>query len=203
VIWFMVGEINCFVQQRFVGNDLFHLDTTGCRENHFWLGIINPCSQLFCSKTTKNHRMHSATPGTGQHGNHCLRHHGHIDEYAISLGYSLPCQYAGKFCYLFLELAIGDGLFGICYRAVIDDCRLVSTAVFHMAVHCIVTSVQLTTLEPAIEWLVGIIQNLIPWLVPINLCCSLCPETFWVLHRTCILFFVAHSLCSLNSGLKN
>lgn len=56
------------------------------------LGMIDADRKLFGSKAAKDKAVWRADPGTGQHGKHGLRHHGHVDDHQISFPYTILHQ---------------------------------------------------------------------------------------------------------------
>ena len=47
-------------------------------------------------KAAEHHRMDGAEPRAGEHGDHRLRHHRHVDDDAVALADALVLQHGGK-----------------------------------------------------------------------------------------------------------
>jgi hypothetical protein len=77
---------------------------------------------------------------------------------------------------------IGDG-------AVVDERGLVGAASFDVPVERVEAGVELAAGEPAVEGGAGIVENLVPPLVPVDCVAGLAPERFGILNRTieCVL----------------
>ena len=54
-----------------------------------YLGMVDADRELFGSKATKDETVRGTDPCTGQHGEHGLRHHGHVDHYQVSFLYPM------------------------------------------------------------------------------------------------------------------
>jgi len=54
-----------------------------------YFGVVNADRKLFGSEATKDEAVWGTDPGTSQHGDHCLGHHGHVDDNKISFPYPI------------------------------------------------------------------------------------------------------------------
>ena len=81
----MRRQLNCLIEQRFVGNNTVWFDAAGRRDNCFRFGIIDAHSKFVCGETAEHHRMNSTDSRAGQNGYYCLGNHRHIDDDAITL----------------------------------------------------------------------------------------------------------------------
>ena len=70
-------------------------DAAGGGNQGLGLGIFNANGQFVCGKPAEDHRMDSAEPGAGQHGDGCLRNHRHVDDDAVTFFDSAGAQGAG------------------------------------------------------------------------------------------------------------
>ena len=76
--------------------------------------------------------MYCTNTGTGQHGDQSLRHHGHVDDDSIAAADIISRKHAGKKCCLFEQFRVCQCPAGAGDGTIVDNCRLVTAAVFHM-----------------------------------------------------------------------
>src|SRR5439155_14706370 len=81
----MPGERDRLVEHRLVGDYPAHLEPTARREDHFRLGVVDAGCELAWCEATEHHRMYGADARTGQHAEHCLWHHRHVEDDAVAL----------------------------------------------------------------------------------------------------------------------
>ena len=81
------------------------------------------------------------------------------------------------------QFAVGIGLDRIGHRAVVDQRRLLAPAIFDMAVEGVVSGIEQATGEPAVQRLVRVIQDPLPFTLPVQVFCRLCPERLRRLNR--------------------
>ena len=139
------------IQQGFIGHNARRFDpATGC-DHDLGHAIINPHGQFSGRKATEYDRMNGPDTRAGQHGHHGLGHHGHIDQHAVASNHALGQKRACQLCRAGLQIGIGDvGLRGR-DRAVMDNGDAVTVACQHVAIHGIVTAVDLCIGEPFIQ----------------------------------------------------
>ena len=190
IVRFGVGHLDGLIKQRFVGDNPFDFDTTGSGHNRLGLGIVDAHRQFFGRKPAKNHGMHRADTGAGQHGNQRLRNHRHVDQDPIPLGHALGGQRAGKQRHLIPQLIIGEFFDGIGNRGVINYRILFTPAVFDMIVQCIIAGVHLPAAKPAKKRFIGIIQDLVPLFVPVAVFGCRPPETVRVFNGLLVGDFI-------------
>jgi hypothetical protein len=178
LVRFMGGDLDGFIQQRFVGNNLLDLDAAGGRYDDFGLGIVDPRGQLIGGKSTEHDGMHGPDAGTGQHGHGGFGNHGHVNQDTVALFHPQPAEDSSDLGHLVPQFGVGIGLDGVGHRAVIDQRRLVAPAVFDVDVQRIVTGVERSAGKPAIERLVAVVQHLVPFFGPGNGLGRLPPE-YW------------------------
>jgi hypothetical protein len=80
------GEFDGLVEQRLVLHDATGLEPAARREDQFWLGVLDPGRKLPRGKAAEHHAVHRADPRAGQHRDHGLRNHRHIEDDAVALG---------------------------------------------------------------------------------------------------------------------
>ena len=96
------------------------------------------------------------------------------------------------FCHPFFQFRVGRFLYGVGYRAVVNDCGLIASAPKHMTVHGIEARVEHCSREPFKEGGIRLIQHAVPFLVPIDFLGSSSPESFRVLQGLSKSLFVSH-----------
>ena len=71
-----------------------------------------------------------------------------------------------------------------------DESRLPAAPLFDVQVECVVTGIDLAAREPAVERLVGLVEDLVPFAKPMDLFGDFAPESLGVAQR------------AINGGLK-
>ena len=99
--------LNGLVYQRFVFDHFGNFDAAGGGNQGLGLGIFNANGQFVCGKPAEDHRMDSAEPGAGQHGDGCLRNHRHVDDDAVTFFDSAGAQGAGKQSDFITQFVVG------------------------------------------------------------------------------------------------
>ena len=84
------------------------------------------------------------------------------------------------------ELPKGQACNGTGHRAVVDERRLLASALLDVPVKRVVTGVDTAAREPAVQWSPSRIEHLIPAALPGERRRALAPEAFRVLERTAI-----------------
>jgi hypothetical protein len=125
--------------------------------------------------------MYCADAGTGQHGYQGLGHHWHVDDYAIATAYIISYKYAGKPGCLFEQFGVRYSPTSTRDGTVVDNRSLITAAMFHVQIDCVITGVNLATGVPSIVRCVRVVQDTIPPLVPMNVFSRPCPEFHRVL----------------------
>ena len=193
----MLGQLDRHIQQGLIGNHLIGLDAAGRGKDHLRLAVIDAGRQFIGGETAEHHRVNRANPRTGQHAEHRLGNHRHINDDSVALDHAQAGQHTGKTGYLIQQVLVAIGLDGVGDGAVIDDRRLIAAPGLDMAVDGVVTAVDHAALEPAIERLVAIIQDFFPGLVPVNRLRGFSPETFRIIQR----LLVSTIIGALHDGL--
>ena len=80
------------------------------------------------------------------------------------------------------QLIVGILLNGIGYRAVIDNGILIPATVVDMVIHGIVTGIHLPAGKPAVEGFIAVIENLVPFFIPVAVFGRRAPEAIRVLN---------------------
>ena len=103
--------------------------------------------------------MDRTDPCTCQHRNNCLRDHRHVNDNAVTLCDTQPGEATRTLCCAVTQLPVGKFFHGFGDRAVVNQCDLVSPAILHVPVKCIITAVQDAATKPACKRRVAVIKN--------------------------------------------
>jgi hypothetical protein len=93
--------------------------------------------------------MDRAEPRAGQHGDHRLRHHRHVDDDAVALLHAEVAQDRAEQLHLGQHAAVGEGLYRVGDGGIVDQRRLVVAAGEHVAVERVVAGVAGRAGKPA------------------------------------------------------
>ncbi|MNZ55223.1 hypothetical protein D3C78_731450 [compost metagenome] len=149
------------------------------------LAVDDTAGQRLGREAAEHHRMDRTDTGTGQHGDHGLGDHRHIDGDHVTPVHILATQGVGELADLLVQFAVGDvAVFG---RVVAfpDDGQLVA-ALFEVAVQAVGGNVQSAVGEPFdIDVVVveGGLLDLGERLDPVDALGLLAPEAVRVDHR--------------------
>ena len=181
-----------------VGNHLLHLDPAGGGDDGLGAGVVDPNGKLLGSEAAKDHRVHHADAGAGQHGHHRLGDHGHVDDQTVPLFQAGGPQRSGETGDFLLQFPVGDPPDDAGDRAVVNQGGLLRPPVLHLPVHGVVAGVEPAALEPADELPPGDIEDTVPLAVPMHDLGCLGPEGLRLLQGTAIDGFVGwfHGLVS-------
>ncbi len=144
-------------------------------DHHVGVAIQDPVGQGLAGEPPEHHGVRGAQPGAGQHRDHRLRDHRHVDGDPVTGLDPEFDQCVGGLGDLVLELGVGDGpgVAGLALPLVGD---LVTGSRLDVAVHAVVRHVELAADEPLRERLVRPVQNLGPALRPAQPLGLLLPE---------------------------
>jgi hypothetical protein len=79
------GQRNRFVEQTLVGNGPAAAHAGIRRDDQLRGRVVDPGGQRPGGKATEDHRVNGANPRAGEHGEHCLGDHRHVDQDAVTL----------------------------------------------------------------------------------------------------------------------
>lgn len=102
------------------------------------------------------------------------------------------CSAPGELGHTGLQFGKGDLLLGPGDRAVVDNGKLIRAAVFHMAVHGVVTAVDLRIGVPFVHVGAAVKERFLRWFHPVNGLGGVKPETFRILFPGLVECVVAH-----------
>ncbi len=196
----MFGLGDRSVDQWLVGNGAVNLDAARSGQQNIRTGVINANGKLVRGESTEHNTMHGAQSRTGEHRDHRLRHHRHVDYDAIATPDSEPAKHAGATRHLFSELGIADALRDAGYRRVVNDSGLFAPPCANMAVQRQITCVQQSVGEPA-KLSVFLRQYLSGGRVPVDQRRLVCPKMARLAARLKIVVMVGaiHGRVSLLS----
>ena len=137
------------VHQGLVRDDLATFDPARCRHQQGGRRIIDPLGEFGCGKAAEHHRMDRADPGAGQHRDHCLRHHRHIEDDPVALADALGRDHASGARDLVLQLGKAEGQARIRHRAFVDQRQILAAPRRDMAVDGIMACVHQAARKPA------------------------------------------------------
>ena len=137
---------------------------------------VMPAGQRGRRETAEHHRVDRADAGAGEHPDHGLGHHRHVDHDPVAAAYAPRRQYAREPGHLVAQLAVGVGPHGRGDRAVVDQGDLVGPPALDVAVEGVVAAVDLGAGEPAVEGRARGIEHCVPAAVPVHGLRGLGPE---------------------------
>ena len=110
--------------------------------------------------------MDRADAGAGQHRDHGLRSHGHVDDDTVALVHTEGLQTIGELAYATMQFRVAD-VAGLAVIGFKNDGSLVGLGL-EMAVEAVVGNIHLAVVEPAIERRLALVQDLRERLVPVH-----------------------------------
>ena len=176
----MRGERDRLVEQRLVGHDAVDFDAAGRRQDQLRLGVVDAGGELLGGEAAEHHRMHRAEPRAGQHADHRLMHHRHVDDDAVALADAEIGEHGGERLHLVEQFAIGEFGDGAGGRRIVDQRQLVGAAAFDVAVERVVAGVDDAVGEPAAVDALAAVERLGRRLDPVDLARRLAPESLGI-----------------------
>ena len=139
------------VDHRLVGDDTGRLDAARGGDDDLRPGVVDADGELGRGEAAEHHRVDSADPCAGQHRDHGLGDHRHVDDDPVALLDAEVAQHAGEAGDLLQQLGVGVRADGAGDRGVVDQRRLVGTAGDDVPVEGVVAGVEHAAGEPAVE----------------------------------------------------
>ena len=155
--------------------------TPVCGHQDVALGIGDPFGQCFHAETSVNDTVGRADFGTCQHGNDELGDLGHV------YGHDFPlfCTHGFQYIRKLRDFPV-QGIKGKCPDiagfALPDQGQLIPGIGTQVPVNGIGNDVDLSSRIPFVKWLIRVIQDLVPWLVPHQFLGLYIPEPLPVLN---------------------
>jgi hypothetical protein len=196
-----LDEVDRGVEQRLVRDEPVRLDPARRRHDRLRLGVLDPLRELMRGESAEDHRVHGADPRAGEHRDHSLGDHRHVDDHAVAALHALRAQRPGEGGDQVAELTVRVGALRVGDRRVVDQRRLVGASALDVPVERVVGRVQPTAREPAVERRARVVEDPRRRLVPIDRLRRLGPEFLGLLERAPVHRFVAdHEQSLLPSG---
>ena len=175
----VLGEVDRLVEQRLVGHDAIALDAAARRQDHLRLAVVDAGGEFLGREAAEHHRMDGADARAGQHGEHRLGHHRHIENDDVALLDAEVAQHGAEQLHFGQQAAVGEGLLGVGDRRIVDQRGLV-VARGDVAVERVVAGVDHAAGEPAAVEALRLVEDLLRLLDPVDGVRRLAPEAFRV-----------------------
>ena len=153
--------------------------------------MVDARRQLVRGEAAEDHRVHGAQARAGEHGDHRLGHHRHVDDDAVAFDHAEPGERASEERHLVPQRGVGEALDLRGDGAVVDERELLAAALLDVPVERVEAGVEAAALEPAREVRPGPVKHAPRWLVPADGLGCVAPEAFRILQRAAELLLVA------------
>ena len=184
-------QIDRRVEQRLVVHDAAGLEPAAGGQDDFGLGVVDAGRQLLGGEAAEHHRVHGADARAGQHRDHRLRHHRHVEDDAVALLDPEIPQHAGEHLRLGQQAVVGDDALLPGERRIVDDRRLRAAPGHHVAIDRVPAGVADAADEPAPVDAGARVEHAPRRLDPVELGGGLGPESFRVALPAAIDLVVA------------
>ena len=132
-------------------------------------GVRNAFATGSTAESAKHHRVNDPQPGTGQHRNRQLRHHGHMNGDAVTRFESgKVSEQGGQLIHPDVKFLIGDGQMRFIFRFRHKDEGRFVFILLEMAINTVVGGIDLAAHKPFPARGIAGIQRGMPILVPIQ-----------------------------------
>ena len=172
----VLGELDRLVEQRLVGDHARALDAATRRQNDFRLGVVDAGGELLGREAAEHHRMDGADARAGEHGEHRLRHHRHVDDDAVALADAEVAQHGAEQLHFREQAAVSEGLLGVGDGGIVDQRGLLPAPARDVAVDRVVAGVADGAGKPAAVDAGGGVEDAFGLLDPVDLGRRLAPE---------------------------
>ena len=173
----VLRETDRVIEQRLVGNDARAFDAAARGQDHLRLAVVDAGRKLLGGKAAEHHRMNRADARAGEHGEHRLRHHRHVDDDAVALFHAEIAQHGAEQLHLGQHPAVGEGLHGVGDGEIVDQRRLVVAAGEHVTIERVVAGVAGRAGEPAAVNAGVLVEDLLRLLEPVDVRRRFAPRT--------------------------
>ncbi len=188
------------IEERLVGDDPVRLQAAGGGEHHLRLRVLDALGEFVGREAAEHHRMHRAEPGAGEHPDHRLGHHRHVDHHPVALADAEVGEHGGERGDLVAQRAVGDRPLGAGDGRIVDDRDLVAALGFRVPVDGIVAGVEPAIREPAPVGALGPVEGPFRHPVPGDGAGGVQPERFGVARGGGVGFGVAARWHGVSSG---
>ena len=96
------------IEQGLVVDYPARLDSAGCGDDDFGGGVVDAHRELIGSEAPENDGVHGAEACAGEHRDHPLRHHRHVDDDPIAPPHPVPGEHAREARDLVQELGVSE-----------------------------------------------------------------------------------------------
>ena len=144
-----LGHVHRMVEQRLVGDEPPRFQPAACADHHLGSAVIDARRQFVRRKPSEDDGVDGAEPCAGKHGEHGFRHHRHVDDDPVAFPDAVIAKHGGNRLHLVQHLLIAVYPLFAVHRAVVDQRRLVASALLDMPVQAVVAGIGLATGEPA------------------------------------------------------
>ena len=172
----MLGERDGFVEQRLIRHDARAFDAAACRQDQLRFAVVDAGGEFLGCEAAEHDGMHGADAGAGQHGEHRLRHHRHIEDDGVALAHAEIGQHSAEQLHFRQQAAVGEALHLAGDGGIVDQRRLVIAPGGDVAVERVVAGVATAAGEPAPVNTGMAIEDLLGPLVPVDGRRRLAPE---------------------------
>ena len=142
-------ERDRLVEQRLVMHDAAGLEPAACRQDRFRRGVVDAGGEFARGEAAEHDGMNGADARAGEHGDHRLRHHRHVENDAVALADAEVAQHAAEHLRLGEQPMIGDAALYAGERRIVDDRRLLAAPGIDVAVDGVEAGVADAVGEPA------------------------------------------------------
>ena len=173
-------NLDGLVEKRLVSDDAARLYAARARHDHLGLGIVEAFGELVAGEAAEHDRVDRTEASRGQHRDHRLRHHRHVDDDAVALFDAESRQNGRERRHLVAKLTIGERPLGVRYRAIVNERVCLAASPIHMPVEAIVGRVAKRPRKPAAVLPGGRVEYFVVGLCPIDRGGSIGPERFGI-----------------------
>ena len=167
---------NRLVDHRLVRHRPARLETARAAHDRLRTRVLDSRGELVRGESAEDHGVDCAESRAGEHRDHGLRDHRHVDDDAIALPYADAAQRSGEARGLLEQLTVRVLQRLVCDCAVPDERELIGAARLDVDVERVLARVQLPALEPVRAFRVLAIQHAFPRLAPAESARGLAPE---------------------------
>src|SRR5215471_12686131 len=149
---------------------------------------MNSVYQSIRRESAKDNRMRRSNTRTCEHRDWQLGRHAHVDDHAIALLYAQRLENVGELLDFAMELLVGQSP-DFAGFALPNEGSFVFSRGEYVAIETVVGKIDLAAYEPFSPGRIPV-QNLVPFLEPVQFFCNAYPEFFGILYRFTIDAFI-------------
>ena len=187
---FVAGQRDGGVEQRLVGHDFAAARTGVGADDQRGLRIFDARGQRARGETAKHHRVDGSNAGTGQHGEHGVGNHGHVNQHPVAGAHTQQLHGGGHALNFVVQLGVGVDALGVGFGGNGDQGGLVAPG-SQVPVDGVVADVGRAADEPLGKGWVAVVANLLRLRLPINFLSLFGPKGVGLGERAAVKFLVA------------